>query len=301
MAYLGYQPRFLRVRNVSGQNLVIATDGTQISAIGTTLVFYDYTDQTKALAFEANSNTTGKILTLSAAVSNSLTLTFPNPSGNDTLVSNTSTSTLTNKSLTAPQMISYIGMPYIATPPTPSAGVNLYWNSSDDSPHYINSAGTDFGFGNATPATATSYGVVKGANVPGSNGSSATATGYIGEIISSSGTGTISNNTLTPLAELVVSAGIWLAIGSCNYISVSGYIIEDTALGLNTVNNVMPPFGQGAVVMDLGTGTFHQFSQNISNTFVFNTSSNPIYLLGNAIFSGGTVNYSWSFTCVRIG
>lgn len=100
------------------------------------------------------------------------------------------------------------------TPTNPAAGSHKLIDRSGTL-FLRDSTGTEVSFGN-TPATATTYGTVKGGVVPGQVSGSAVAAGYIGEILS---TASVDNVTLSVgsyiniTAPLSVTAGIWMLYG----------------------------------------------------------------------------------------
>lgn len=86
---------------ITDSNSVTLTNKTLdgSSLITTNVNFEDTSDNTKQLAFSLTGSTTGKILTLSISQSNSETLSIPNVGSSDSLVTNNTSATLTNKTL----------------------------------------------------------------------------------------------------------------------------------------------------------------------------------------------------------
>lgn len=113
------------------------------SLITTAVNFEDISDTTKQLALSLSGSTTGKVLTLSIAQTNTQTLSIPNVGSGDSLVTNATSATLTNKTISggsntlsqlpvATQMQQYTVAPYpnssattFTLSPTPAANLSV--------------------------------------------------------------------------------------------------------------------------------------------------------------------------------
>lgn len=95
--------------NIAGINSLSATSlvTTNLTTTAAGTFINDASDATKQITWTASGNTTGKILTLAAAVTNNRTCTYPDATC--TLVGDTATQTLTNKTITDPSNINTIG------------------------------------------------------------------------------------------------------------------------------------------------------------------------------------------------
>lgn len=100
---------------------------------------------------------TGVLPTANGGTAQNSTATFPT---SGVVVTEAATETLTNKTLTAPVMSTFVDLTEIATPATPGAGVLRLYSKSGDALFYKNSGGTETQVSTTSTATPTVAGVV---------------------------------------------------------------------------------------------------------------------------------------------
>lgn len=149
--------------------------------------------------------------------------------------------------------------------------------------------------GNRTfPGTVTATGGIVGV----SNGGNA-ASGIVGEYISATaGPLACTSGSTVNFNSIALTAGDWDVSGTINFPAVSGVTVSSIVIGVNNVSATRGGYAQETVL---------QFSStNLSQTAPTPTvrisvsSGTTAYLVGQVVFSGGSLNYNSSIRARRV-
>lgn len=128
-------------------------------------------------------------------------------------------------------------------------------------------------------------------------GACATA-GNIGECLQASASAVaLTNSTPLTCTSLTLTAGDWLVEGNIAYNpTTTAFTLLDA--GFNTTTNTLPSGANLAQLAFAGTSNFGQALIPPARLFLV-TSSTPVYLVGEAGFSGGSATMTCSMFAVR--
>lgn len=140
-----------------------------------------------------------------------------------------------------------------------------------------------------------------GVRIQGVTDGSLAPAGYVGETMSQtfSSVNITTSNVAQTLGTLTLTPGDWDVTGYVMFVSGTGTTMTIWASGLNTVTNTLPGLGNwfqsgGSITATGGASAFAPLSRQDV------TASTPIYLVGLAVFSGGTVAASGFIRARRV-
>ncbi|WP_186056499.1 hypothetical protein [Burkholderia gladioli] len=165
----------------------------------------------------------------------------------------------------------------------------------------VNSGGVNGAIGQTTPAAGafTSLSSSGAVNLAGSAGTAAAA-GMIGEVKSASFSNTsMTTATVTNLASISLTAGVYLVWGSATYSTGSGATMNAALAGVSQTSGSLPALGT-YFQSSSTVGPSLASTANAPTQFITLSSASTIYLTGEAIFSGGSVTASGFLAALRI-
>lgn len=148
---VGSSDGLLNYNGVALDTVSAAQTLTNKSLSDSTTSWVNVSDASKKIVWSLGGQTTGTTLTLSTAQTTTQTLSVPNVSSGDSIVTNSTTATLSGKTLSAPTITGATTAQEITTPSSPSSGYDAVYFKSDHNLYSKSSGGTET---QITPATA---------------------------------------------------------------------------------------------------------------------------------------------------